>query len=396
MRHTVLFSLFLFLTACSASRIAEGLKQGQAGPEAFDARINFEGDQAGIYAQASIQGVSANVILDSGSPSILSKTLADQLGLKPKLRGKVTDRYGNTKKLGFVQIDSIVLEGVEFRNTWAFVDDLQDNPEMACQNIEAVLGANLMRLTHWQIDFRNQKLRMRPNTRALEIGKQTIELDFQTTAAGTPLLELQMDKGQTVVFQLDTGDEGGLWLTEQQPTGESVQALGIDLKSRYNPVPDSLTLGLISGVKMKDQELPASIARFSSEGSARAGAAWLSKFRMQIDWDAQKIWLTPYPQMPPDKLAGFGFEPHFVDGTLRVGLLYTNGPAQRAGVELNDRILFMNGIDCINITADSYCRLLSTNQLAQWNSLDLTVEQQQTTKKYSLQKEVLLAAPSAN
>jgi hypothetical protein len=395
MRHALLFSVLLLFSACSSSRIAQGLQEGESGPEAFDIRLAFDARAGYLVVASSIQGQATKALLDTGSPSMLSRELADKLGLKIQAKGKYTDRYGQTHKLGFVQIDSIRLDSVVFRNTWAFVADFSDNPTLACERVDAVLGANLMRLAHWQIDFRNASLRLRHASRSLEMGRQTIELNFETNAAGTPIIPLETSTGVVKDLRLDTGFEGGLLLAGKgKRPANVITARGLPRKGLYQPMPDTLTLALLSGHRIAGQPMPTQIVCYESKGSSLAGNLWLSRYRIQLDWEAGKLYLNPYNNMQGDVLQSFGFGIGLIDGQLRIHQLFEQGPARRAGLRLGDRILFMNGLDCLNITSLSFCQMLERGYPDYWDTLEIMVEQGGATKKYTLAKEVLLAAPS--
>ena len=74
-----------------------------------------------------------------------------------------------------------------------------------------------------------------------------------------------------------------------------------------------------------------------------------------------------------------------------VGFVWDGSPAAEAGLEVGERILFMNGIDCINITTSSYCRLVNGRFLEdQWERLNIILQKNGTTKKIDLSKEELL------
>ncbi|MDV7394278.1 PDZ domain-containing protein, partial [Arthrospira platensis SPKY1] len=139
---------------------------------------------------------------------------------------------------------------------------------------------------------------------------------------------------------------------------------------------DTLYRAWISRVSINDTlELPPASVDFSGPKNHRIGNAFWRQFTLTVDWQARQLHLVPVDLASLGDFHSFGFRPVFRDGQLQAGFVWEDSPADRQGLKPGDRILFMNGMDCINFSEQQYCRLWLDDQLERWEKLDLFVEQ---------------------
>ncbi len=120
-----------------------------------------------LYVRVGVGGKERRFVVDTGSPSMISAGLAEELGLEiiDTIRG--TDAHGVTIENGVAQLD-IDLAGTRVRRVPVVVADFSRAPAAACLVGDGVLGSEMLPLCAWQYDLAEGVLRCRSNVDALE------------------------------------------------------------------------------------------------------------------------------------------------------------------------------------------------------------------------------------
>ena len=118
----------------------------------FNAKIPFEYRLGLIILKVDIAGKEYDFVLDTGAPNVISKELAQKLGLNNVSEQKVGDSQGEYSNLGFTTIEKVTIGGIHFLNTGAAIADLELSKEVGCLKIDGLIGSNLMKKAIWKFD----------------------------------------------------------------------------------------------------------------------------------------------------------------------------------------------------------------------------------------------------
>ncbi|MCT4622962.1 MAG: retroviral-like aspartic protease family protein, partial [Schleiferiaceae bacterium] len=200
------------ITSCTS--ISKLYNSGSVPQEEFSGRIAFETMFDLIILPVEIEGKQYRFLFDTGAPMVISKELREQLELKAAAKSGVTDSQGKTERLDYVWLKEVKLAGIEFKKTGAIVADLRKAPEIACMDIDGILGANLMKLAHWKIDSKNNAMYFASRKDQLEIpDSEPLVLPFKMKRTYTPVVDLVVDDSVEVNnATFDTGFAGYLSL----------------------------------------------------------------------------------------------------------------------------------------------------------------------------------------
>lgn len=386
--------LFVLLSGCgSTARLFQ--EYGRSQPE-FKVDIPFEDRGGMVIIPVQTGGKTGSFLLDTGAPNIISPALASELGAKSQKQIRVRDTHGKTQKLPLVQLDSIDIGGVRFYHTVAIVADLNAQVELACLGIDGLIGANLLSGACLQVDYANRYISIASHLDSLGVDSTELAWPFTTTAQGTPKVDIRAHGVPFSSLTVDTGSSGwidlpGAGLARVKAAGpvQVRSTLGISTIGLFGGNDaDTLFRTWVGDIRTADSlALPPSPIDFQGKGHSLIGNAFWQHFTLTIDWAGKKLFLKRRPDFAPPALDGFGFRLLYRDGQLQVGIVWDDGQAAAAGMKTGDRVLFMNGMDCINFSQEQYCRFfLDMPMKEKWETLDLLIEQEGATRRVVLEK----------
>ncbi len=388
--------LYLSFTACvSTGKLFQESSRSQ---EAFKTVISFEERSALIIVPVEVGGKTRYFLLDTGAPNIITPELAKELNLKAIKSLNVRDINGRANKQQLVSIDSISLGGISFYQTAAIVADLSAQTELACLGIDGLIGANLLKGACLQIDYAKRSLVLSSSIDSLPMSQDAVKWPFTTTAQGTPKVTILVNGLTFNALTVDTGSDGWIDLSEaahskvkeagpmKSRTGFGVTSVG--LYGQNDPHPIHRTWVEDVRISETSAPMPASIDFQGKGGRQTIGNAFWRQYVVTIDWKGNQLLLEPKEGYQISEFKDFGFRTYYSEGQLRIGVVWKDSEADRQGLKTGDRILFMNGMDCINFSDRQYCRFFLEKPLENtWDKVDLLIEQEGVTRRVELEKE---------
>lgn len=300
-----------------------------------------------LFVEVEVGGQPRQFVFDTGSPSMISAALAEELNLEIVDRTKGRDAHGAVVDTGIVQAD-IRLGGTTFHNVPIFVAEF---PETAQCLFDGVLGSELLPLCAWQIDLPDSRLRCNTALKALDhvgdSGRQTLH-DFGYPHA--PILDIHFARKARSKAMLDTGSPEYLAIApgdlegakRNGGVGQTVSGYGSSGGSLGGRAPDrnqelvelkSLSIGTLSLGRVD--------ATVRETAPSLIGASVLEHFIVTLDSRSQSAFFDSYRDGPYTR-ESFGFSLDF-DGAVRVGRVWDDSPAAAAGLKVGQRVTSING-----------------------------------------------------
>ena len=402
MKHlSYLFLLvLLFGSGCgSTKKLQQLLLDGSRTPAAFSETISYEEVGGLIVVEAKLGGATRRFLFDTGAPNLISKELAREIGAVVHTRQRVRDSQGKAEPLEFAYLDSLEIGGVTFYQTGAIIADLSASVELSCYEVEGIIGANLMRLACWQIDYQRKELHFASHRDSLSIPEGAVSIPFQASLQGSPSISMQLGSKRLQAL-IDSGSNSGFdgSLTTLQELRKELSfpaysGFGSNQAGLFGLNRDTSYLGLLPDVRLDTISFGPQVVEFQRPSGAKIGNEFFRQFLVTLDWQANELLLNAVTAPPPAGEPTFGLNAIYDEGKLRVGFVWDGSPAAEAGIEPGDRILFMNGLDFINLPVPKYCQYLLARPLKyEWQTLDLFLEKDGGTQKISLQKRDLFSA----
>ena len=351
MRTRIIFLASLLLASTPAFAGDQPPRWVAEGPyaeaKAYSIDVPMEVFANMLFVEVEVGGQPRRFVFDTGSPSMMSRALADELGLEAVDTREGRDSHGNVVETDVVQADFLLGE-VLFRKVPAFVAEF---PKTAQCLFDGVLGSEMLPLCAWQIDVRDGVLRCATNVSALDHvdGATAVELHgFGYPHA--PFFDVQLADDARSKAMFDTGSPEYLAISppdfdgarRNDGVGRTVQghgSIGGSIGGRA-PVRQQLQLHLKS-LAIGDLELGSVDAVLRESPPSLLGAALLEHFIVTLDQRSSRAWFDRYSDAPLVRRS-FGFGVDF-EGTPSVSLLWNKSSASRAGLRVGQKIGTING-----------------------------------------------------
>lgn len=327
-----------------------------------------------VMVQVHLDGVERELtfVIDSGAPTVLDASIAEELGVARPADRSLTDAAG-----GDVPVASLVLEGVRVGDLYmprvsAFAAELPPFPSL-CTRIDGFLGVGaddgtgFLDRTAIEIDYAAEKIVLAPSGDDLSPGGTVVRVRRRdlppdpTVVYTSTFAEVEIEGRHRWVI-LDTGNAGAVDLSPGFFTalGRSFDepglvtrrgalsqtATGVNSGMAYETRLDSLRLGDLDlhGVPIRVDRVDQAIVAPDAHGMVLLGYELLRNFRVVLDLEGGFARFIAVPGTDPAAVdPDFGFSWLDVDGKVVVTTLVTGGPAERAGMELHDEIVAIDG-----------------------------------------------------
>ncbi|MEM6327578.1 MAG: aspartyl protease family protein [Bacteroidota bacterium] len=331
----------------------------------FVSEVPAEVRRGKVYLEAEADGLRSSFILDTGSPTILTRAMADALGLEIRGQSTGVDANGTPVTMDLAVLDRMQIGDVVFRDVPVFILDEEESGAARCLFDGGVIGSELMPLANWQIDLERERVILASRTDDLEHVAGAARADL--VVSGYPFMPVVSHRingsfADNALF--DTGNTELLHLNirafeqlRRQGLIDSVSATASGVfggsaggqaeTQEFFRVPlDRLSIG---GLDLLDLEVWTR-ARVPS----LIGAKLLQSHVVTLDYSGGNVYFSPFTEVAPDKPT-FGFRP-IIDGrAVRVGFLRAGSSAEEAGLRLHDLIVQIDGTDVSDVSPDEVC-----------------------------------------
>jgi len=300
----ILLTVMLFLTSCSANKkFTQLMKGGVVQQKPFKVEIPFEYRLGLIIIKVELNNETYDFVLDSGATNVLSKELAETLGKKRLIIVNNRDVHGNYQPMGFTKIKAVTIGGIKFEETASGIGDFNQSIEVGCLGIDGIIGANLMRLAVWEIDFKNQIITITNTKESLALGAEIKKIPFYTNSVHQPLCNVKVNAVEEKNVTIDLGSNGGFSLSyntyekiqKELPKNKKVIEYGYHGSGFYGSGKiDSIfylqaNKLLVGGIRLDNQLL-----KFSKSSVPTIGTSFFKNYDLVMNWADNEILLTPH------------------------------------------------------------------------------------------------------
>ncbi|NOU62241.1 aspartyl protease family protein [Marinifilum caeruleilacunae] len=350
--------LLVLTTACSV-KWDKAISYGSLASTNINENVEIEIQNKLIIVPVRLEGKTYRFLFDTGAPFSISQQIQDDLECKLISKGNIKDSDHNRKAVNWVQVDSISIGGATFLNQTAFVGDFQANPLLACMEIDGIVGSNLMRHCKWTIDQEKNMLSLFSSIDATD-DTDSISIPFRSDAQYNIYIDVNIGQAKVKNILVDYGSNGSVALSNE---------IFSTLKERKiisDPFIEkgSKQSGIIGEAVDLYREITYSDSvRFHQQGlndvmirtgkTVSLGNGLLSRFRISIDWENQKLHLLKL-ENTERKDAFLGFRLGYSEEKgIYVQSVIEGSNAYKSGIRPNMKVL---KIDQLNFEkGDDFC-----------------------------------------
>jgi len=392
---------FLFITILipiiiSCSPVKKVLNAGRLKQTEFIEKIPFNFDTGVPIVEVNIAGKTYHFLLDTGAPTAISPALAQTLNLNAATNSRSSDSQGYQKKEIVVVIPEIKIGKLLFENTGALIVDTKKVFQMKCLNVDGIIGANQMAKAIWQLDYANKVASITNNMTNLDTAAGTKTIGFSPVKIQkTPLIQVRIGS-KTSMVTFDTGSNGSLDLSllkyaDLIKNFKQVNSTGIGGIGIYGAAKPSTTIyAKIPDVSIGTFGLKNQIIMFADGKSSNIGNDFLQHYKVIINWQTNKIYLTGENHYNLSKLNRFGIAITYSENKAFVSSIFNNTDAAISGIQVNDEIVQIDSHIIANFSEKDACNFTFNHILKGKDSANVTISRAGKKIAYKLKRSILL------
>ena len=307
--------------------------------------MNFETISDLIIIEGEVNGVKGRFLLDNGfSISALDDGFAKRASVTFSGTSSITDANKQKSSRPRTQLDSILIGQHKFTGT----DFLRLDTKLffPCDNIDGVIGASIMNLANWKIDFQNKTIWMAPKPFEGEGDKVKVKFSGNNST----MTKVQI-RGQQYNCKIDLGSSHGISI-EQDLIGESF--LGEEM-IMYSGIKSLSALGLgkpeTSFTSVEDQKVKLGKVEMNPEHveikrkmkyEGYIGIDYLNEYNVIINSSKKSYWLDKVKDEEKEEHTSFGVKVYEHDGAWKVIAKNPNDPLLES-IEVMDEVESIDG-----------------------------------------------------
>ena len=334
----------------------------------FVERFPIEVLQTKLLLELELGGYPRSVVFDTGSPSVLSKPLATELGLEIIDTIESVDANGTRINIEVAVLEELPLGSLSVSNLPVIVADLSMAPIASCL-FDAVLGSDILQICNWQIDVPGRTLTCTDQLENLPFVDKSVSAPLHVFGYPySPILDTEFQNGMTSTAILDTGSPEYVVLTHSEledlertgaierramtrgfgSAGESIGGMGQDEEAFLLP---------LSRLWIGDLELMNVVARSREETPTLIGASLLSHYLVTLAYPRKRAFFYKNSEAPLQRTS-FGFGPSFDSQAVTASFVWDESPAYSAGIRPGDRLMRIGDSDLTTITEQARCPIV--------------------------------------
>ncbi len=306
-----------------------------------------------LFVDAAVNGQTRKFIFDTGSPTVLNRKFADELGLDILGQSNGVDANGAKVTMDVAIVDTLMIAGTTFSNVPVLIFDYDTLDIGPCLFDGGLIGSEILPQSAWRIDTAQGRLTIAKTADSLPGAKgatKAVLHDFGYPHApvvdysvGSLFDKALFDTGYAdrVVLSENTMQTKAVReaiVTGTTKSGRGSHGVGAGGFGAFRPI----TRFTLSGFAIGGEHLPAFRATTRKAPPTVIGAGLLRSHIVTLDYPGRQFLLERRRKVDPPKAEpGYGIA--FVGNNATVSSLFEDSPASIAGLRLGDRIVSING-----------------------------------------------------
>jgi predicted aspartyl protease len=350
------FLILLFAT----SIFAQKLNHGEIKQKHYFQEIPYQKIETWIMVPVTINGKVYKFIVDTGAPLAISDKLYKELNLQIIRQINTNDAAGENKKMRYVVLPEIDLQGITFLNTSGIV--LHENSKWAeCFEIDGIIGSNMLRNSIVQLDEQKNHIIITNDIKRVSLQNSECQ-KMKLSLGSNPYFKITLQKGaqktvQNVLF--DSGDGGNFFALSMHRLRDYVvdiiaESEGFEWGAHEVFKKQKHLLLNIPEFVVNRLSFNDVIVTTTQSDHSRIGVKFLQYGKTTLDYKKKRFYFEPFENINTDKLYelpwGIGFT--MQNDKKVVGIVWDK--ALESQLNVGDEVLSMNGMD---LQFMNYCEL---------------------------------------
>ncbi|NJN42676.1 MAG: hypothetical protein HC811_11025 [Flammeovirgaceae bacterium] len=399
-RYKKISSLFigiLLLASCSTYHRIKSIgvvNKATVSQTSFLESINYELVQALPVFFVQIDGKQYRFIVDTGGYTVLSEKIMKEVkGIKKVSYFDIKDGNNESDKIGTYILDKITIGGIPFTDVGFAKIGFTEAEWFSCLGIDGTIGPNILKECIWFYD--NDNLRIVLTDRIDKVNfDASLTIPIKTNNINKPIIDYSIGN-YSGNLTFDTGYNGFLnfynptknLVFENFPRIEKIghtSNAGNSIEKRKIEI---LKIDIVNVNGLLFTNTLATLDNYSS--SDILGSRIFEVYNVAFDLASDKVHFQQRSEgIIENNLNSFGFGFEFSNHTIQIGYIYKESPASKAGIEVGDKVVSVNGT---TYAFDSYCDFMERFEIASHDVIELELKRNQRIFRVSLKKEKLFS-----
>jgi len=367
-------------------------------PTDFSTTIPFEMRDGIIVVQVEIRGQLYDFMVDSGGLNLVSKKVAQELGLKKEFSRTFDGSQNGKTTIDFTTLENIAIGGIDFQETNIGIMDFEPINTTGCYNFQGMIGPPLMQNAIWEIDYQQQEIKIASDEATFDTPSNAERITFWVNDLLQPKMNIEVG-GKLETFKIDLGNSGGFKIKKDRidnlaatyEINKEINGYGRHSRA-INGYGDAITTNFaqVTQLKIGDINLTDEIVVFKTVGSPTIGNQFFENYRVRLNWQEEEMILMPNDYIEKTRLNNFGIQPIFKDGQPSIGFTYANSSAANLGLDIDDVIIAVNGNSIQNTSKENWCEVSNLINNTTASTLSITINRSGQQMDFTLQRMELL------
>ncbi|MEA1982384.1 MAG: aspartyl protease family protein [Campylobacterota bacterium] len=378
------------------------LEVGEVQKKKFTQKISFDFVANLPIIEVEIAKKSYRFLFDTGALSVVPSRLVRELSLELLQEIEINDSQEKYSSAHLYTLPSLEVGELEFCDFVVVASDFSKELPLSCLGFDGIFGYNFLNSLVVSIDYTNQEITL---SDTLPSVKNYVKMPLVFDGASGAKFEINLPF-RNVLFGIDTGKNDAISLSVLDESGafskkdyqyketrglfmSSFNATQEYLKERSFLVKD---FSITKSIRVK--KFPISL---SDTSHSLVGNDFLKNFDIVLDFRKKQLYLRKLHETIEKEFGdSFGFFMYWSEQEkLYISALATGSVAHKAGVEIGDKVLAINELECYDFTKEDYCKMfLALNgSLASYENksqVELTIKRGTLIKRVLLKKISLL------
>jgi len=345
-----------FLPGCTAIKAIKLINSSEAVlTKTVDSVIPFvlKGHLIIIQAEINHSGKDYTFILDTGALTMMKEKVAKKLSLPKGIKIDAAGTGGNTKKISLVNLDSVIVGGMEVKNC---ASGLTDFSSIFSPEIDGILGSNFLKHFKVTIDYQRKELTLSHDTTSVQPQENEIRIPIKLDMLHgfAPVTECKIDDTIKDKAIIDTGLYAHIALpvamVKKIPSfnnGSVVTSKGSMSFGMFGSGKNEDYALRLNRVQIGDLQLQnvVSMSHAHDDGQILIGYKFLEKYIIVLNYPAEELILRPTGTPFEQNIPGYGFSITKKDQNTIVSGVWLNSDAFQKGLQPGDEIIKINSIE---------------------------------------------------
>jgi len=390
--------LYVFFFLCSAyvqaqkpKEVLNWINTAKSENKDFYYEIPFEYRNNEIVIQVRIGGQTYDYIFDTGGYNNITDAIQAKNNFPILTKQTVGSSNKIKKEINIVKVDSLHIGKLIFHDIAALQMNFDESPTIKCTIDGGLIGASIIKNYIWQIDYPNKKIIVTDRISRIVNLKQAVKVPVTFNSRLMPYIEVKIN-GKKEKMMFDLGSATLFSMTEKIAKKHGIEnaitLTGGGTEGGNGVIKEPIYIINSGKVEIKNLlYLNKPIYYTSTNNEPLIGNPIIKDYIVTMNFKDDEIYFLPINESAVnDGWSTFGFTIEYNDGKSKVATLLKDSEAAKAGLQINDEIVAVDGqkADCLDYCQ---CKKIYSMLLETKNEITLDVNKNGQTQKIILKKQ---------